>query len=345
MNDEVWQQLLSLESRDVTAQWFERIHANELNARRAKEINSAAKQAREYFRGAFQSQYSVRPLLTFYGVACLSRAVLLLLRRSGGEETLTGSHGLETANWGQVMSGETANSLRCLLELRVRTTAGLFHDFVTQTENRTSIHVRSSKVDWRICYDVPEKGDEVSLGDLLARIPDLHADYSSPTRVPLYAAVNEMTYSEDAGFNAKVRSEQFTPLKPFYEQQGFTVTPTAGCVELSADSKTFQKRTPLFVHSYVHKTFGSIPTLHMAQPFPSDSCYSQLSITYMVSYILGMLVRYYPTHWMALIQGDKGDTCWPTINRAQHFVEQSFPEVAIELVHDILNNKAAESAK
>jgi hypothetical protein len=44
---EVWQQLLSLESRDVTSQWFKTIHTRELNARRAKEINAAAKQARE----------------------------------------------------------------------------------------------------------------------------------------------------------------------------------------------------------------------------------------------------------------------------------------------------------
>ena len=97
MNQEIWQQLLSLENRDVTQQRFERIHSRELNARRAREINAAAKQAREYFRNANNANYSVRPLLTFYGVACLSRALLLLLKVDGGEEGLTASHGLETA--------------------------------------------------------------------------------------------------------------------------------------------------------------------------------------------------------------------------------------------------------
>ena len=92
---ETWQRLLGLESRDVVQLRFHRIHARELNARRAGEINAAARQAREYFRNAAASDYSVRPLLTFYGIACLSRALLLLMKAKGGEECLPHSHGLE----------------------------------------------------------------------------------------------------------------------------------------------------------------------------------------------------------------------------------------------------------
>jgi hypothetical protein len=44
---------------------------------------------------------------------------------------------------------------------------------------------------------------------------------------------------------------------------------------------------------------------------------------------------------MALIQSEKGDTWWATINRAQHFVEVSYPELVIELIQDIL--KESES--
>ena len=54
-----------------------------------------------------------------------------------------------------------------------------------------------------------------------------------------------------------------------------------------------------------------------------------------------MVVRYYPTQWMALIQSEKGDTWWPTINRAQHFVEVSYPELVIELIQDILDEAKA----
>jgi YaaC-like Protein len=97
----------------------------------------------------------------------------------------------------------------------------------------------------------------------------------------------------------------------------------------------------MFIHTYVHKLFGSIPSLHLTEPFAKGARYSQLCVTYMVAYVLGMLVRYYPTHWMSLIQGDKGDTMWPTINRAQQFVEASYPELVTEMITDIL--KEAET--
>ena len=93
---------------------FQRIHERQLNARRAAEINSASRQAREYFRNAGVSDYSVRPLLTFYGVASLSRALLLLMKRKGGEECLAAGHGLETLGWRDVMSGDIAASVKQL---------------------------------------------------------------------------------------------------------------------------------------------------------------------------------------------------------------------------------------
>jgi hypothetical protein len=120
VDQEIWQQLLSLESRDVTQQWFSKIHGRELNVRRAKEINAAAKQSREYFRNASNSDYSVRPLLTYYGVTSLSRA-LLLLHREGGEEGLRSGHGLVTVDWGEQLSGDASVGLATLLNLWVFT--------------------------------------------------------------------------------------------------------------------------------------------------------------------------------------------------------------------------------
>lgn len=342
MNNEIWQQLLSLESRDVTSKWFGEIHSRQLNARRAKEINSAAKQAREYFRNAANSYYSVRPLLTFYGVASLSRALLLLLKKSGGDESLTGSHGLETVAWVDSMSGDVAEGLKSLGSLKIRTCRGLFDDFIAQTENRLSIHINSSAVDWHICYDIPELGKELSVQDILSRLPDLQRDFEVISKTYKYSYINEMAYSDDKGFRAKVIKEPFNPLRPHFELAGYNLTDEKETVFITADSTTFANNLPLFVHSYIHKTFGTIPSLHISTPFSENAHYSQLCITYMVSYILGMLVRYYPTHWMALSAGDKGDEWWPLINRSQQYVEHAFPELVIELINDFLK-KSKES--
>jgi hypothetical protein len=59
MRHDTWQKLIALESRDAIAKWHQEITGRELSARRAKEITSAAKQAREFFRNATAADNSV----------------------------------------------------------------------------------------------------------------------------------------------------------------------------------------------------------------------------------------------------------------------------------------------
>lgn len=336
MDQEIWQQLLSLESSDLTRQWFSKIHGRELSTRRVKEINSAAKQSREYFRNASNSNNSVRPLLTFYGVASLSRSLLLLLKREGGEETLATGHGLTTVDWGEQLSGDPSIGLQALLKLKIQTSSGLFSDFVKETKNRLCIHINSSGVQWGIDYDIPEQGKQITLGDLIARIPDLFMDYSNISPDIRYSPIGGLSFDQQDGFKADVRGEHFINFKDAYQNMGYKIEIQEKLSTISCDAETFQRATPLFIHAYVQKTFGTIPNLHIAEPFEDSIAFSQLGITYMVAYYLGMLVRYYPTHWISLSQGDRGDGLWPTINRAQHFVEQTFPELTIEMIYDSL---------
>ena len=103
---------------------------------------------------------TVRPLLTFYGVASLARSTLLLLKRVSGEESLTRGHGLETVGWSNTLSGDLPSALKSLGTLKVRTSAGLYSDFLKETGNRVCMHVRSSAVDWRLTYNQPPLGEE-----------------------------------------------------------------------------------------------------------------------------------------------------------------------------------------
>ncbi len=259
-----------------------------------------------------------------------------MLKRDGGEETLAGGHGLLTVDWGKHLSGDPSIGLKALMELKVQTSSGLFSDFVEETKNRTCIHINSSGVQWGINYDIPEQGKQISLGDLFARIPDLFKDYSNISSDIRYSPVNELSFDRQNGFKAKVHDEHFSTFKDAYQNMGYKVETQEKWSTLTCDAETFEKNTPLFIHSYVQKTFGAIPNLHIAEPLQDSFAFSQLCITYMVAYYLGMLVRYYPTHWISLLQGDKGDGLWPTINRAQQFVEMTYPELVIEMIYDLL---------
>jgi hypothetical protein len=336
MHSDAWQRLFGLENRDAVCRWFPTLHGRELSSRRALEITSAAKQAREFFRNSANSNDSVRPLLTFYGVAALSRAVVLLLRRSGGEETLVGSHGLETVGWSGVLSSDIAASLRTLDSIKLRSTQGLFTDFLKETDNRICMHVRSSGVDWRLSYPQPALGGELTLGDLLSRLPDLAEEFERLNRPMECAVVNTMSFSQEAGFSAKVRAGPFERFRKDYESHGYFCTQADGWTDLNCNAATFETFVPQFSHSYLAKTFGSIPCLYIGRSFAADVRYSQLALTYQLSYTLGMLARYYPTHWTALLGGAKGDELWPSIRLTQEYVETAFPELVAEFIDDAL---------
>jgi YaaC-like Protein len=279
MRHDTWQKLIALESRDAVAKWHQEITGRELSARRAKEITSAAKQAREFFRNATAADNSVRPLLSFYGVSSLSRATTLLLKRGSGEESLAQAHGLEVVGWSSVLMGDVAKGISSLEELRIRTCGGLFSDFVRETANGMCIHVHSSAVDWRIAYDLPQLGEEISLGGLLARIPDLLSDHQRSSTAADYAYVNGMALSKDGGFTAKVLINSFEPFKAEYEALGYNITVADKFYHLHCDAAAFEKALPQFMHTYVNRTFGTIPSLHIVRPFSAGSRYSQLAAT------------------------------------------------------------------
>ncbi|HSS52647.1 MAG TPA: YaaC family protein [Thermoanaerobaculia bacterium] len=337
MQGEIWQRLLSLESRDVVSSWHKQIRGRELSARRAKEITSSAKQAREFFRNSHQSNDSVKPLLSFYGVTSLGRSALLLLKRGSGEEAIVPGHGFETVGWLNTLSGDISGGLSALGNLKIRTRSGLFTDFVRETDNCMCMHVNSAAVDWRIPYDVPPLAEEFTLEDLISRIPDLQSEHQRSSQAIGYASVNSMSYTEDKGFNAKIFFKQFEMFKDSYIGAGLSIARDGDWFNLSCDAATFNRCTPQFMHTYVNKMFGSIPALHLVKPFANGSRYSQMAITYMISYCLGMLCRYFPTHWISLLNGEKGDALWPAINSAQKYIDASFPELIVEFIHDTLD--------
>jgi hypothetical protein len=201
MDAKIWQQLLGLESVDIVKDWHKKAFDLELNARRAKEITSAAKQAKEFFRNGEDAATTVKSLLTFYGVASLSRATALLLQPGSGEESLGKGHGLETKDWSDTLSGDLSPALGRLGSLKIVTTNGLFSDFVSRTENRIPLHVRSSGVDWRLTYPQPPLGLQLTLDDLLCRLPDLWRILPKYETTAQFASIQEMSFESKAGLN------------------------------------------------------------------------------------------------------------------------------------------------
>ncbi len=256
---------------------------------------------------------------------------------------MVAGHGIETLGWRTVLGVDLTAGLSALGHLKIKTCSGLFTDFLYGTSNHICMHVQSGAVDWGLSYKIPPTGDEFSLGELMSRVPDLQAQHHRASHESHYASINEMTYSESGGFHAKVSAKYLDSFKDSYADLGFSLTRSGDWFDLKCDSGTFKSHPPQYMHTYVHKMFGSIPSLHLVKPLSSESRYSQMAITYMLSYILGMLSRYFPTHWIALLSGEKGDEVWPAIHATQRYVYQSFPELVIEFIHDKLDTPSTAS--
>jgi hypothetical protein len=64
-------------------------------------------------------------------------------------------------------------------------------------------------------------------------------------------------------------------------------------------------------------------------PLQGSVSLSVLSLLFLFSYFMGMMARYFPSKWLALLNRSKGDFTLPLINKALALVEQRFPELAL----------------
>lgn len=90
-----WNRLSLYESGDLARSLLRERHHRRPNESRSKEIAAHITQGRLYFEAAEQAATLIRPLLLYYGVLALSRAVVLFSDGSRREAALSEGHGLE----------------------------------------------------------------------------------------------------------------------------------------------------------------------------------------------------------------------------------------------------------
>lgn len=339
VDSKIWQELLILESRDGVANLYFKIHSRKINKINTIAINNAAKQAKEYFRNSYNANYSVKPLLTFYGVASLSRALILLLKRSGGEETLSMGHGLTTESWRETFSGSLEENLNSLLNLRISSTSGLFTDLLKAINNTTCIHTNGSHYNWSIPYSLNDKYD-FKFGDILKRLPDVYSDLITANQKPLASSISNIVFNQESGLEINCYNGLEQEIIQLLTANNYIISDDNKTITSSADN--FSKFPVIFTHTILNKMFGGIPSLYFSPPMNENQQLSEIAMLYISSFIMSMLVRYYPTIWVSIAQGEKGDVFWPTIYKTQQLVETAFPELVLEFINYTVESSSEE---
>jgi len=70
--------------------------------------------------------------------------------------------------------------------------------------------------------------------------------------------------------------------------------------------------------------------IYFVRPLADGVRLSTLSLLFAASYLLGMLARYYPTHWVSLLGRQKGDFTLPLLHDALRVIDRRYPELIVE---------------
>jgi hypothetical protein len=95
-----------------------------------------------------------------------------------------------------------------------------------------------------------------------------------------------------------------------------------------ANRYKFSKVTSLWDTLPNFESFEEVSAL--ITPFSNGEMLSPIAKLFLLSYFLGMLVRYYPTHWMKLQSRGKGDFIRPLLQEASNLIAEEYPKLILD---------------
>jgi hypothetical protein len=294
-------------------------------------------QGREYFRNAAAAAETVRPLLLYYGVTSLSVGIILFLNREARESTIPPQHGLQQQDWREKFT--PGNDL---LQLEVTKTSGIFDVLYRATENRLLMQVSAPDGGLSLGNVRPPLGesseDTYTLDDVLSRIPELHDLYFQITQKRPNFILGEVMGDTSGATTIRFSSDPVGGITSEAELRSRFQLPDDLILGTGFDDSFpgphfwmtlpphedggWSRRCPQVEQTDLLGLTGKLIT-----PWPNGGYVSPLLRGFLASFFLGILVRYFPSCWMALIRNEKGDVVVPLLRATMDYVEKEFPQL------------------
>jgi YaaC-like Protein len=337
---DTWEKLYLYESKDLISRLYYEKHNRKLNKDKATEIISQLVQGREYFKSAKQSAEVVKPLLLYYGVLSLSRGLILFLDTNARESSLKGSHGLKALNWNEVLS----KGLEQITNIKISFNKGTFMELLSVTRNIERWNVEKAPFP-QFFFGESRLGTNleidftVTFDDILSRIPELYSTYNEifhkySNCYESHIAIQNVNTHTDLSLlvsKAGFPDEMFIKQR-FKMLKDLVVTYSNSSYYLDKEHMKFR-----LSHTNEQELIEILPHIkntndncYIVAPIAENYKFSSLISYYILSYFLGMLVRYYPSQWLSLIYRSKGDFTFPILIKAINILEVKFPELILE---------------
>jgi hypothetical protein len=324
-----WDLLANYESFELIKRDYVARHGRTPNTRHAREIAAPFTHGRSYFRAAQTAEPTVKPLLLYYGVVSLSRGLTLSLSRNLREAALAPSHGLTPKDWGGVLSRDNPDFAALRIGVNSR---GSFMDLAQATKFNSLLRHNSSAVNFTDVSPSVPGGAEFSLGDILSRLPALQ-DHHKRWRGE--SSCVPFTIDTNGGREARIRLTKTN--RPWITRSvADALFNGTDFVFEAEDSDHIVFKGPNSMNAlpgftdYAPSTSFNIGDLWLTALYPGGVKLSKIITLFSLSYMLGMLVRYFPMQWTALIRGQIEDSALPTIAAAVDLVEHDFPQLVLE---------------
>lgn len=322
--NEWWRILSNYESSDLVKVCFKAMHGRELNTSKASEICASITQARGYMESANGAGRSVRPLLLYYGILGLARGLTLFLSTSLREAGLAQAHGLSVSGWGEALTREGGS----IGDLKIKLNAnGTLQQLIEETDHRSFLRSNSSKPNFVIDYAIPPPDTEVRLADILSRIPEIRPSYSRwlPDSREIVAFWPQ---------NDRPDGKKWLRVDLPYTAEDVRAVMGDAVLELNTKDSVISILVPGDYGPYMSDTGGhwSVGNVVAMTPFPGEVQLSKIVITFMAAYGLGMLARYYPSQWTAILGNQRHTVALPTLLATMDYIADEFPRMIVEFL-------------
>lgn len=336
---EVWSRVALYMSRDVLDRRYLALHGGEISAGKGREIVSHLAQAREYFESAATAGPLVRPLLQYYGVLGLARALILFRVPAARESNLVPRHGLKATLQGNELAELQLTIQRGtfdeLLEATGNTQA-FSADYMPMSNAFASTFTRYRSLEQRLVR--PALDGTFTLATFVARIPQLKDVYEEALHRPASChAVSVTIWTPETYTLLHVRDGRFAVpiLEEFKTRLRLPTGAGPGKITSVAGLGGLDITIP---HTSLEVMLASLPPLvgtgfsdtFVIEPYPDGWSINPLAFLFVGSFLLSTLVRYHATRWTALLNHEKGDALMPVLERLYRVIEAEFPARALE---------------
>jgi hypothetical protein len=290
------------------------------SAQKVEQVCANFTQGRTFFESALIADIAVKPLLMYYGVLAYSKGLILLSDGRIKEETLKQSHGLSLSNWNEV------SATMDLENLKVKVLDGTFLQLLNYTDYQSNICQGTSYPVWSHVADHASEFGSIKFSELCHYFPNLKEWFDQWANSPMnIAEIDNIDDSQKGYITVRVRNNQIRgDIEKIFPPEYFKD------VKFDENSATFGVTSrELNMTQRWNEHFKTGNAVIFA-PLENGSGINVISAFYAISYVLGMMARYYPASWMGIHYGGKGNRLMPFVIKLMNYIEEYYLKTLLD---------------